>query len=139
MVQREPAYRTQRLLAVLLAIFAGLAFALSLVGLYSVVAYVVAQRTAEFGIRLALGAQRMQILLLVLRGNIPVVLGGTCAGLVLSLALRTRFQQWSEGSSQSVWFLFTAVTLLVVAALLATWYPAFRASRVQPSTALRTE
>lgn len=79
LVEHEPAYRTQRLVAVLLSIFAVAALALSLVGLYSVVAYIVAQRTPEFGIRIALGAQRPGILWLVLRSNAAVILGGTAS------------------------------------------------------------
>lgn len=138
-VEREPAYRTQRLLAVLLAIFAALALVLSLVGLYSVVAYVVAQRTSEFGIRLALGAQRAQIMGLVLRSNLLVILGGTIAGLLVSLGLRARFQHWSEYSSHSPLILLGAAVLLLSAALLASLVPAHRASRVQPSEALRSE
>ena len=138
-VEHEPAYRTQRLVAVLLSIFAFMALALSLVGLYSVVTYIVAQRTSEFGIRIALGAQRGQILRLVLRSNFAVVLGGTAAGVLASLLIRARFAQWSQYSSRSPLLILLAALLLVVSALLASLLPARRAAFVQPVEALRAE
>lgn len=139
MIEHEPAWRAQRLVAVLLGIFAAFALMLSLVGLYSVVAYVAAQRTPEFGIRLALGAQRMDVLWLVLRSNAAVILGGTLAGILISLGIRARFQQWSASSSRSPYTLAGAASLLLLAALVASLLPAYRASHVEPTEALRTE
>ena len=138
-VEHETAYRTQRLVAVLLSIFAFMALALSLVGLYSVVSYVVSRRTSEFGIRIALGAQRGQILGLVLRSNLAVILGGTAAGVLASLLIRARFAQWSQYSSRSPLLILLAALLLVVSALLASLLPARRAAFVQPVEALRAE
>ena len=139
MVEHDPMWRTQRLVAVLLAIFAAFALVLSLVGLYSVVSYAVARRTSEFGIRIALGAQRGQILRLVLRSNFAVVLGGTAAGVLASLLIRARFAQWSHYSSRSPLLILLAALLLVVSALLASLLPARRAAFVQPVEALRAE
>lgn len=139
MVEHEPMWRTQRLIAVLLGIFAVFALALSLVGLYSVVSYVVARRTSEFGIRLALGARRTHVLALVMRSNLVVILGGLAVGLLGSLAVRARFAHWSEYSSRSPAITIGAALLLIVAAVLASLLPAYRASKVKPSLALRGE
>ncbi len=139
MVEHENAWRTQRLVAVLLSIFAVGALLLSLVGLYSVVAYVAAQRRPEFGIRMALGAPRQGIALLVLRSNALVIVGGAVVGVLLSLLVRARFAQWSEGSSRGVLPVVVAAGVLVAAAVGASLVPAYRASRVEPSEALRAE
>lgn len=138
-IEHQPAYRTQRLVAVLLSIFAVAALALSLVGLYSVVAYIVAQRTPEFGIRIALGAQREGILWLVLRSNAAVLLGGTALGILLSFAVRARFAHWSEYSSRNPLTILISALILLTAALIASLIPAHRASRVEPTQALRAE
>ncbi len=138
-VEHEPMWRTQRLVSVLLGIFAVFALALSLVGLYSVVSFVVARRTSEFGIRLALGANRGGILALVLRSNAGVILCGVAIGLLFSFAVRARFAHWSEYSSRDPLLTCMAALLLVAAAILASLLPAYRASRVEPSVALRAE
>ncbi len=139
MVEHENVWRTQRLVAVLLSLFAVGALVLSLVGLYSVVAYAVAQRRPEFGIRMALGASREGILLLVLRSNAAVIAGGAGVGVLLSLLVRARFAAWSEGSSRGPMAVVVAALLLVVAAVGASLVPAWKASRVEPVEALRAE
>lgn len=138
-VEQEPMWRTQRLIAVLLGIFATFALALSLVGLYSVVSYVAARRTSEFGIRLALGASRSHVLALVMRSNLTVIASGIAAGLVGSFAVRARFAHWSEYSSHSPALTWAAALLLVITATLASLVPAYRASSTEPSLALRAE
>ena len=100
MLSRDETWRRERLTAMLFGIFAAAALALALVGLYSVVAYLVAQRTQEFGIRIALGATRGHILWLVLRSNIGVIISGTAIGLVLSLVVRHESERWLEGTPQ---------------------------------------
>jgi putative ABC transport system permease protein len=138
-LEREPMWRTQRLIAVLLAIFAVFALALSLVGLYSVVSYVVARRTSEFGIRLALGAKRSHVMALVMRSNLAVIFGGIAVDLFCSFAVRSRFAQWSDYSSRSPVLTLAAALFLILGALLASLLPAYRASNVEPSIALRAE
>ncbi|WP_419804876.1 ADOP family duplicated permease [Terriglobus sp.] len=139
MVEHDPVWSTQRLVAVLLNVFAVFALLLALVGLYSVVSYAVAQRTPEFGVRLALGAQRSQIVGMVLRSTAATVLGGLVVGVLASVVVRTRFAEWSQYSSRSYGQLLIAATLLMVAAFVASVVPARRASQVEPSTALRAE
>lgn len=139
LVKHEPTWGAQRLVAVLLGIFAAFAFLLSLVGLYSVVAYAAAQRTPEFGIRMALGAQRADVRWLVVRSNAATVLGGAAIGVLVSLGIRARFEHWSEYSSRSPVPVALAALLLLVAALVASLLPAHRASRIEPNEALRSE
>jgi putative ABC transport system permease protein len=119
--------------------FAVLALALAAVGLYSVVSYSVAQRTNEFGIRMALGAQRNHVLRIVFISTIFSVVGGVAAGIVLSVALNKVLAQWAEGSSRDPLMLVGATLLLAFVAAIACAIPARRASRVDPMTALRYE
>ncbi len=139
MIHETPEWGQQRLISILFGIFAAAALALAIVGLYSVVAFAVAQRTGEFGIRMALGAQRESILGLVLRSTLPTVLGGTAVGLLLAALLRHASAHWSENSSQSPLILAGAAFLLVVAALVASIPPARRAAAIDPMQALRSE
>lgn len=139
MVERDPVWSTQRLVAVLLNIFAVFALFLALIGLYSVVSYAVAQRTPEFGLRLALGARRGHILHLVLRSTAATVTGGLLVGLLASALVRSRFAEWSQYSARGSLSMAGAVLLLTLAALLASLIPARRAAQVEPSIALRAE
>jgi ABC-type antimicrobial peptide transport system permease subunit len=116
-----------------------LGLALADIGLFSVVSYGVAQRTNEFGIRMALGATRGHVLQLVLGSIARSVGGGLACGLLLSLISKGFLSKWAEGSAANP-MAFAAVTLLLVltsasAALL----PARRASSVAPMDALRYE
>jgi len=139
MVKRDETWRRERLTAVLFGIFAVAALALALVGLYSVVAYLVAQRTQEFGIRIALGATRGNILWLVLRGNIRVIISGTAIGLILSLLVRRESERWLEGTPQTPALMFGAAALLVLVAIVACLSPAARAAMTQPNDVLHAE
>jgi predicted permease len=131
---------TQRIAAWLTGVFAAVALVLSSVGLYSVLAYAVTQRTGEIGIRIALGAQRGQVVTLVLRSGLKLVLLGLVIGLVAA-AIASRLIQTLLFSVQpldpliygGVALLFTAIA--VVACLL----PSLRASRIDPIIALRAE
>jgi ABC-type antimicrobial peptide transport system permease subunit len=129
----------ERLVMTLFSAFAGLALALSLLGLYSVVSYIVAQRINEFGIRLALGAGRAQMLGLVFGSMALSVGGGLVAGAALSMMLRGMLAKWAEGSAPDAAILAGVVLLLVAAATLACWLPAHRASTLDPIEALRYE
>jgi ABC-type antimicrobial peptide transport system permease subunit len=103
-----------------------------MVGLCSVVAYLVAQRAKAFGIRLALGATRAHILWLVLRTNMVVILSGAVAGILLSLAVRRIAGGWLEGASQTPELNAATAAILVIVATAACLAPARRAAMTQP-------
>lgn len=133
-------FATPRLYTFLLAIFAGLALLLAAVGLYGVLAYQVAQRTREFGIRLALGALQGQILSLVLRHGLRLFAFGAILGLAGSLALGRLLGSLLYRTSSFDVVVFASVTALLAAiALVASFLPARRATRVDPINALRSE
>jgi ABC-type antimicrobial peptide transport system permease subunit len=128
----------QRIVASLTIVFAGLALALSAVGLYSVLAYAVSQRSAEIGIRMALGARASQVLGLIMRSGLRLVAIGLVLGLVgaaiagrLIRTLLFNVQATDPLIYAGVAILFTAV------AALACLVPSFRASRIDPLVALR--
>ena len=126
--------------ALLLNWLSALAVLLAAVGIYGVVAYSVAQRTGELGIRLALGAQRRDILRLILSENLKLIAAGIAFGLALALALTRLLQRLLYGVSASDPLTLVGVALLlIVVALLACWLPARRAAKVDPLVALRYE
>jgi ABC-type antimicrobial peptide transport system permease subunit len=138
-IQNQDEYAYGRLVAALFSGFSLLALALAAIGLFSVVSYGVAQRTNEFGIRMALGATRGQVLQLVFTSSARNVIGGIICGLLLSLMLSRILSKWAEGSAHNP-LLFAAVTLLLVlTSALAALLPARRASSVDPMVALRYE
>jgi predicted permease len=130
-------YEQEQLVAWLFGAFALLALALAAVGLYSVVSYSVAQRTNEFGIRMALGAPRTHVLRIVAASTAASVGGGIAAGLILTLALNKVLARWAEGSSRDPLVLLAVTALLGIVAAIACLGPARRAVRVDPVTALR--
>jgi putative ABC transport system permease protein len=130
----------RRFALVLVGAFAAIALLLSLVGIYGVTSYTVAQRTREIGIRMALGAQRRNLLALLLGRGSLLVLGGIVLGTAVS-ALLTRFlasMLFEVKPTDPATFVFVSV-LLGAVALLACWLPAHRAMRVDPMVALRHE
>ena len=130
----------RRFTMTLLAIFAGVALLLSGVGLFGLLAFLVAQRTRDIGVRLALGARRRDILRLVV-GHAMLLTGiGVAAGVAGSLALAggIRSMLYGVGERDPLTLLATALVLVLVA-LLACWVPARRAARVDPIVALRCE
>ena len=129
-----------RFTAVLLAVFAALAMILACIGIYGVMAYATAQRRNEIGIRMALGAQRGDILRLVLGQGVKLALLGVVIGVAGGLAL-TRFLQnllFHISAYDPLTFAGVAV-LLTLVALAACYIPARRAMRVDPMDALRYE
>jgi putative ABC transport system permease protein len=138
-ISTQPEWQQEHLVAWLFGAFAVLALALAAVGLYSVVSYTVAQRTNEFGIRMALGAQRSHVLGIVFTSTVASVGGGILAGIVLTLALQKLLAQWAEGSSRDPLILIAVVVVLGAVATIACALPARRASKVDPMTALRYE
>jgi putative ABC transport system permease protein len=129
-----------RLTAQFTGFFAGLALLLTAVGIYGVLAYSVTQRTHEMGIRMALGASRVEILKMVVGQGMKLVLAGLVFGLVVSLAVTRLLSTLLFGTSARDPLTFAAVTLLlIVVALLAAYIPARRAAQVDPIVALRYE
>jgi len=124
----------------LLSIFAAVALVLTVVGLYGVMSYSVAQRTNEIGIRLALGAQSRDVLLMIVKHGLMLIF----IGLAIGLGLAFVFTRWIEsllfGVKTKDPFTFAAVAVvLALVALLACYVPALRATKVDPMDALRRE
>ena len=138
-ISTQPEWAQERLVATLFGAFAVLAMLLSVFGLYSVVSYIVAQRTNEFGIRMALGAGRTHVLRLVFASTALSVGGGMLIGVVLSLALKGVLSRWAEGSSMDAGIVLVVAALLATAATVACMLPAYRASAIDPAIALRYE
>jgi predicted permease len=129
-----------RLITVLLGLFAGLGTVLAVIGAYGVVAYLVAQRTQEIGVRLALGASSTDILWLVLRNGLFLGVAGVALGLGGAVAVRTFLARFLFGISPSdPATLLAAAVLLLFVIVLASAIPARRAIRIDPAQALRTE
>ena len=131
---------SRRLNLVLLSVFAALALILSAVGVYGVLSFTVSRQTTEIGIRMALGAARRDVLLLMIRkGLAPVILGAAC-GLAVAYTSTGVLRTFLFGVGPSDPATLVAVILvLVVASLLAVLGPARRAANVDPLVALKTE
>jgi predicted permease len=138
--QIEDSISEQRLFATLTAGFGSLALVLACIGIYGIMAYNVARRTNEIGVRLALGARAPQVLLMVLRESSRLAILGIAAGLIAAIAL-TRFiatMLYGLKPSDPATLATTALILLAIA-LAAAYGPARRASRIDPMQALRHE
>src|SRR4051812_14342683 len=131
---------TQRIVASLTTIFAGLAFVMSVVGLYSVLAYAVSQRRAEIGIRMALGAQSAQVVRLIMRSGLELVTIGLVLGLAAAAGAARVIQTllFDVRPLEPLVYAAVAITFALVAAL-ACLLPSLRASRIDPLVALRAE
>ena len=131
----QPRFRT-----LLLGIFGAMAVLLAAVGLYGVLAYTVAQRTHEIGIRMALGAQMGNVLALILRNGMAMALIGIGIGLAGALMLTRVLSGFLYQLEATDPITFVAVSLLLAGiAFLGCWLPAWRAARVNPMEALRYE
>jgi predicted permease len=138
-IRREHEWANSRLVSILFTAFSGLALVLAGVGLYSVVSYSVVQRTGEFGIRMALGAQRSDVLRIVLSSAGASVGLGLVSGAVLSLGLGTLITRWVENGVHDPLTVFGVSLLMIMVAALACLVPSLRALAVDPMTALRCE
>jgi len=124
----------------LLALFAALALLLAIVGTYGVISIVVARRTREMGVRVALGATASDVTRLIVSQGIRPVLAGAILGLGAGLLAARAFASLLYNVAPSDPTTFAVVALTISAAgLLASWLPARRAGRVDPTTALRAE
>ena len=129
---------TRRWTMSLLAAFSAMALLLALVGIFGVTSWSVAQRTREIGIRLALGAQRDQVLLMVLRYGLKLTLLGLGFGIVASLALRRTLANLVFGVSTGDPSIYASVAaLMILVALLACYVPARKAAKIDPVNSLR--
>ncbi|MGC1784079.1 MAG: ABC transporter permease [Acidobacteriaceae bacterium] len=138
-IRFQPEWQQNDLIAWTFGAFSILALALAAAGLYSVVSYSVTQRTNEFGIRMALGAQRSHVLRIVFASMLVSVGTGILVGIGLNLALYKVFAAWEQGGSRDPITLLAPIGLLIVVAGIACAVPARRASKLEPMTALRSE
>ncbi|MGB9415477.1 MAG: FtsX-like permease family protein, partial [Acidobacteriaceae bacterium] len=137
-IERDAQYSRQRLFSILFGVFSAMALALALVGIFSVVAYSVAQRTTEFGVRLALGAPRTHVLWVAGRIALISTAIGVTVGLASDAFLGKLLADWMH-STFAADSLLSAAALLALSALLACFLPARRATTVPPAEALRYE
>jgi predicted permease len=136
----EPQLRPWRLGATVFGLFGGLALLLAAFGLYGMLAYTVAQRSQEMGVRIALGAEASDVVGLVVRQGLRVVAIGLGLGLTVALAASRAVASLLYGvKPDDPLVLAVAALVLVVAALVASYFPARRATRVDPVVALRSE
>ena len=133
-------YGSQTLAAHLLELFGGTALLLCVSGLYGLLAYVVAQRTREIGLRIALGAQRRQALWLILRQAGALVIAGVVIGTALAVASGKFVRGFLYGVAEhDVWTLMIVALVLLISGGLAAYFPARKAAKVNPIEALRAE
>jgi putative ABC transport system permease protein len=124
----------------LLLSFSAATLSIAALGLYGVVSYLVAQRTNEIGIRLALGAHPGDVAKMILRHGALLVAGGVAIGIPLAMALGQLVRSLLFGVQPADWFSFAgAFSLIALVTLMACWIPARRAMRVDPMVALRYE
>jgi ABC-type antimicrobial peptide transport system permease subunit len=130
----------RRFSMVLLGAFAALALLLSSIGIYGVISYLIGERTHEIGIRVALGAQRKDVLALVLGEGVKLALLGAAIGIAAGLGLTRLMADLLYGVSATDPLTFAAVPIVLLGvAMLACYIPARRAMQVDPMTALRYE
>ena len=138
MLRQTDAFLIDSTAAAIASVVSLLGLLLASVGMYSTVSYVVVLRTREVGIRMAIGAQKREILALMMRGSIKPVLAGSLVGTVLSIGTSQllRGVLYGVNTLDAISFVGSSVLFLAIA-LVATWPPSRRAMRVDPMVALR--
>jgi predicted permease len=136
----DPEIRPWRVGAMLFGAFGGVAMVVAAIGLFSVVSYLVTQRTHEMGVRLALGARRSQVIRLVIRRALAVSLFGTAIGSALAFAAGPLVQPMLfDNPARDPWVLLGVAGVLAATAIVASVVPSWRASRINPMTALAAD
>lgn len=131
---------SERMMAMLAVFFAACALLVTAIGLYGTLAYTTARRTSEIGIRIALGAQRGQVVAMIFRENAWVAACGSLLGLGIALFAARALASFLYGvSARDPWVLVSSVAVLALIASAASLVPAIRAARIEPITALRAE
>ncbi|HEY0726463.1 MAG TPA: FtsX-like permease family protein, partial [Pyrinomonadaceae bacterium] len=131
---------TLRFVSTLTGIFGSLALALALVGVFSVVNYSTTRRTREIGIRMAIGAQRVDILKMILKEGLFIVVVGVVVGLIIAVASGRLLSSLMFADAGNDILVYVALALLqIIIALAACMLPAYKATRVDPTEALRQE
>jgi predicted permease len=139
LIREQYEWQREHMVAILFGAFSVITLLMAGLGLYSVVSYTVAQRTSEFALRMALGAQRGDVLINVLLSTIGVVAAGVTAGAGLYLLVKRIVAQWAYAPADDPMILLLVTPVLVVVAALACYVPARRAMSLDPMTALRYE
>jgi ABC-type antimicrobial peptide transport system permease subunit len=136
----EDALGAERMMTLLAVFFAVCALVVTAIGLYGTLSYATARRTAEIGVRMALGAKRGQVAAMVFGQNLWVVMGGTVAGVgVALLATRALASLLFGTSTRDPWVIAGSICALGITACAASLLPAIRASRIEPMVAIRCE
>lgn len=139
LITEQYEWQREHMVAILFGAFSVITLLMAGLGLYSVVSYTVAQRTSEFALRMALGAQRGDVLMNVVLSTIGVVAAGVATGAGLYMLVKRIVAQWAYAPADDPMMLLLVTPVLVVVAALACYVPARRAMSLDPMTALRYE
>jgi putative ABC transport system permease protein len=129
----------ERFVTVVFLALAVVGLSLGAIGLYSVTSYIVSRRTHEFGVRIALGADRTDVLKAVLRSILPTVLGGLASGIFINLAAGKLMEHWIDGNVRDPLMLVIISLIAISVTTLASARPATRAAGIDPMDVLRTD
>ncbi len=136
----QDAAQGDNLMAGLMTAFAGVALSMAAFGIYGLVGYLVARRTPEIGIRMAIGASRGQVVMMVLRNSMSLALTGICLGFLVSLGLpRLTAALFNGVQPASGWIICGTTLAVILVALVSCYLPARKAARIEPLVALRNE
>jgi ABC-type antimicrobial peptide transport system permease subunit len=129
----------QRFFGMVMGLFAGAALLLACLGLYALIAYSTGRRAREIGVRLALGARPLDVVVMLLAESGRVAGAGAAAGVLLGIALAQALGSVLYGVRLDGWLVVSMLAPLLATLLVATWLPARRAAHVEPTAALRDE